>query len=179
MRMQNRKDWIIVGLLPLMFGLMLWGIMAIQQSDIRKLRAKGVTANARVISRSKSRTGTSQTRRTVYELTVTFMDKSGVEEEAPVSEEPESKLKINVGEFRRAKITITKSSFDKINEQDTVTIVYLPESPTKGRLADEVANWRPTVILTLIGITVVSAFVCFGIALFRRPTSGISEDTHE
>ncbi len=179
---QYRNDWIALSLTSLLFTAMLWGIMAIQQSEIRQFRREGIPAKATVQDRVKksersSSTGSSSI---IHELTVTFMDRSNVVEEEMTIDLQEGEFDfgtIDVGEFQRAEFTITGKSYDAINVGDTVEILYLPDDPSEAKLAEEVANWRPTFIQIFMGITIVVALALFikGLTAPPKPPKKPSE----
>ena len=179
---QYRNDWIALSLTTLLFTAMLWGIMAIQQSEIREFRGEGISANATVVDRDKrsERSSSTGNRSTVHELTVTFMDRSNVVEEEMTIDLQEGEFDfgtIDIGEFQRAEFTITGKSYDAINVGDTVEILYLPNDPSEAKLAVEVANWRPTIIQIFMGITIVIALALFikGLTAPQKPPKKPSE----
>ncbi|KAA3658984.1 MAG: hypothetical protein DWQ04_23555 [Chloroflexi bacterium] len=170
---QYRPDWIALAFTSLLFTAMLWGIMAIQQSEIREFRREGLPANATVRDRiKKTERSSSGGNTTVHELTVTFMDRSNAVEEDVTIDLEAGKFDfgtIDVGEFQRAKFHITRDSYDAINIGDDVAIVYLPDDPSTAKLAAEVTNWQPTVIQVFIGITIIVALAFFIRAITAPP----------
>jgi hypothetical protein len=177
---QHTKNWLSYASVCLMFGVMLWGVLAIQASEIRQFKREGTPANATVISSVKqssysSGTGSSETE---YVMQVTFMDRSNVVASETSVDILSGKIElpeINIGDFRRAEFTITRDSYEAINEGDTVAILFLPEDPGEAMMAAEVENWQPTLLYILIGITVAGALVCTFIAYFKRPIPAPSE----
>ena len=163
---QYRRDWIALSLTSLLFTAMLWGIMAIQQSEIREFRQDGILTEATVrdsVEKSEYSSSTSSSS-IVYEMSVTFMDRSDVIEEETTIDLQEGEFDfgtIDVGEFQRATFKITRNSFNTINVGDTVEILYLPDDPSEAKLAEEVANWRPTFVQIFMGITIVVAVALF------------------
>ncbi|MCA9923603.1 MAG: DUF3592 domain-containing protein [Anaerolineales bacterium] len=173
---KNRRDWIILSSVPLLFAAMLWGIIAIQQSEIQEFRSEGIPANANVVDSVKKseRSSSTDTNSIVYELTVTYMDRSDVVEEGVSVDLQSGEFDfgtIDIGEFRRAKFNINKSSYDTISVGDEVEILYLPDKPAEAMLAEEVANWRPIFLQVLIGILVAATLYCFVRAIFAPPAA--------
>ncbi len=176
----HTKNWLGFAGVCLMFGAMLWGILAIQSSEIREFRRDGVAANATVISTYEQSSRSSSTGSSSIEhiMTVTYMDRSDVEE-SDVSvdllsgefEMPE----INIGDFQRAEFNINRSSFEEISEGDSVKILFLPNDPSEARLAGEIENWQPTFLNISIGVTIAGALICIFIAFFKHPKSTSSE----
>ena len=169
-----RPDWIALALTTLLFTAMLWGIMAIQQSEIRKFRREGLPANATVRERvtKTEHSSSSDTNTTVYELTVTFMNRANVVEEGISVDLQSGEFDfgtIDIGEFQRAKVRITRDSYDTINIGDDVPILYLPDDPSAAKLATEVANWRPTIIQVFMAITIIVALALFIKAFTAQP----------
>ena len=66
-----RKEWFLWAFVALMFAGMLWGIIAIQMSDVRQFRSRGVEASAIVVDKFTTRSSSTDSRD--HNFAVTFM----------------------------------------------------------------------------------------------------------
>ena len=114
-----------------MFAGMLWGIIAIQMSEVRAFRSEGREATATVVDKYTTRSSSTDSRE--YNFEVTFMAKGNVEEsETSVQELGEVDLgTIDVGTFSRASFNVGGQTYDDTEIGDTVAIYYLPDDTSE------------------------------------------------
>lgn len=176
----TKKDWLAwVGVCAL-FAAMLWGILLIQQGDNRRFENRGVEASAQVVNkrieRERSSSGSGMT--TEHYFDITFMNRVDVEESETSVDILEGEFEfgeIDIGAFQRAEVDVNRSSYEATAVGDDVTILFLPNDPSKARLADEVYNYSPTLMYILIGICGIGALYCFVRFLMAPATAPPSE----
>lgn len=165
-----RNEWLLWALVALMFAGMLWGIIAIQMSDVRQFRSKGVQTRATVVDKFTTRSSSTDSRE--YNFSVTFM--AGGDNDEPATIDPETGEfdfgTIDVGTFSRAKFTVGGQTYDDTEIGDSVTIYYLPDDTSEAELKSWVDGYNPTVLRVLVWILVGTAVCCLVAALFAPKT---------
>ncbi len=159
--MSNAKNWLTwAGICLLFFG-MLYGILAIQQSEIREFRNEGFPAEATILAKNERRERTSQgNNQTVHEFDVSYFNKS---------EADETKI-VDVGTYQTATIEVKRRNYNQAETGDTVNIIFLPNDPRDAKLVSEVEGWNGIGIYILMAPFVIGFFVCLigaTIAFFR------------
>jgi hypothetical protein len=155
---QTKKDWLILSLVPLLFAAMLWGIVAIQSSDIRQFRTQGIESSAIVVDKFTTRSSSTDSRD--HNFSVTFMAGGDGDDDNIV----------NVGEFSRANFEVGSRTYDKTDVGDTITILYLPDDSSEVRLKSTVDNYSATILWIVIWLLVATA-VFFWVAAIFAPKS--------
>lgn len=149
--MNNAKNWLTwAGICLLFFG-MLYGILALQQSEIREFRNEGLPAEATILEKREKRERTSQgDNRTVHEFDLSYFNKSVADE---------TKI-VDVGTYQTATIEVKRRSYNQAETGDSVNIIFLPDDPRDAKLAAEVKGWNGIGIYILMAPFVFGFFVC-------------------
>lgn len=165
-----RSEWLLWALVALMFAGMLWGIIAIQTSEVRQFRREGQEARATVVDKFTTRSSSTDSRE--YNFAVTFM--AGGDNDEPATIDPETGEfdfgTIDVGTFSRAKFTVGAQTYGDTDIGDTVTIYYLPDDTSEAELKSWVDGYNPTFLWALVWVLVGAAVVCLVAALFAPQT---------
>lgn len=166
-----RSEWLVWALVALMFAGMLWGIIAIQSSEVREFRNEGREARATVVDKSTTRSSSDTLE---YNFSVTFMANGSRDKPATVDlETGEIDFgTIDVGTFSRARFTVGGQTYDDTEIGDTVVIYYLPDDTSKAELKSWVDGYNPIVLRVLVWFCVGAAVLCLIAALFapaKRP----------
>ena len=165
-----RKEWLLWAVVALMFAGMLWGIIAIQMSEVREFRSEGVEASAIVVDKFTTRSSSTDSRE--YNFAVTFMA-GGDNDEPPtvVLETGDFNFgTIDVGTFSRASFTVGGQTYDDTEIGDTITIYYLPDDTSEAELKSWVDGYNPNVLWVLVWLLVGTAVFCLVAALFAPKT---------
>ncbi len=149
-----RSAWLLWAGVALMFAGMLWGILAIQGSQVRAFRNDGVQTDATVVDKFTSRSSSTDSRE--YNFAVSF---------AARSEEGGS---ITIG--NRATFTVGSQTYDETEVNDKVTIYYLPDDTSKAELKSWVDEYNPIFIQAFMWLFVATAVFCLVAALFAPKT---------
>ena len=149
-----RSEWLLWVLVALMFAGMLWGILAIQGSEVRAYRNGGRETDATVVDKFTSRSSSTDSRE--YNFAVSF---------AARSEEGGS---ITIG--NRATFTVGSSLYDDTEINDKVTIYYLPDDTRKAALKSWVDEYNPIFLQGAMWFFVATAVCCLVAALFAPKT---------
>lgn len=161
-----RKEWLLWAAVALMFAGMLWGIIAIQMSDVRLFRSEGVEASAIVVDKFTTRS--SSTDSSDRNFAVTFM--AGGDNDEPASIDPETGEfdfgTIDVGTFSRASFTVGGQTYNDTEIGDTVTIYYLPDDTSEAELKSWVDTYNPLFLWVLVWLLVGTAVICLIAAIF-------------
>lgn len=159
--MSNAKNWLMwAGICLLFFG-MLYGILALTQSEIQEFRDNGFPAEATILDKREKRERTSQGgNRTVRTFDVSYFNKS---------EADETKI-VDVGTYQTTTIEVKRRNFNQAETGDTVNIIFLPSDPRDAKLANEVESWNGIGIYILMAPFIVGFFICLisgTVAYFR------------
>lgn len=174
----TKADWLGMSAVFIMFMLMIWGIYAIQSSEIREFKRDGVETSAQVVEKyTTSERSSSGSISKIHYLRITFMDRSAVEESEVSVDLLEGEFElpeINIGSFQRAKLQILRRNYNQIETGDSVSILFMPDDPTDARLTDEVLNYQPIGIWVIMGIFGLGLLFCLfkvAIAPTKAPPS--------
>ncbi|MEZ4593543.1 MAG: DUF3592 domain-containing protein [Chloroflexota bacterium] len=162
-----RNEWLIWALVALMFAGMLWGIIAIQSSEVREFRSEGREATATVVDKSTTRSSSDTLE---YNFSVTFMAKTNEEPETAVQEIGDFDFSIDVGTFSRARFTVGGQTYDDTEIGDEIRIYYLPDDPTEAELKSWVDEYNPIFLRVLVWALGGTAVLCLIAALFAPKT---------
>ncbi len=149
--MRDAKNWLMwAGVCLLFFG-MLFGILALTQSEIQEFRTDGFPAEATILEKRERRERTSQgNSQTVHEFNVSYFNKS---------ETDETKI-VDVGTYQTATIKVKRRNYNQAETGDTVNILFLPSDPRDAKLADEVENWNGIGLYIFMAPFVIGFFIC-------------------
>lgn len=149
-----RNEWLLWAGVALMFAGMLWGILAIQGSEVRAFRNEGLETEATVVDKFTSRSSSTDSRE--YNFAVSF---------AARSEEGGS---FTIG--NRATFTVGSSLYDDTEINDKVAIYYLPDDTSKAELKSWVDEYNPIFIQGFMWLFVAAAVFCLVAAIFAPKT---------
>lgn len=165
----GRNEWLLWAVVGLMFAGMLWGILAIQGSEVRAFRSEGREATATVVDKFTTRSSSTDSRD--YNFAVTFMAKTNDDEpETAVQELGDFDFSIDVGTFSRASFTVGGQTYDDTTIGDTVTIYYLPNDTSEAELKSWVDGYNPFIMWGLVWFLLGTAVLCIIAALFAPQT---------
>jgi hypothetical protein len=153
-----RKEWLLWAVVALMFAGMLWGIIAIQMSDLRQFRSEGVEASAIVVDKFTTRS--SSTDSSDRNFAVTYM--AGGDNDEPGI--------IDVGTFSRASFTVGGQTYNDTEIGDTVAIYYLPDDTSEAELKSWVDTYDPIIMRVLVWLLGGTAVFCLIAAIFAPKT---------
>ena len=157
--MENVKMWLTWAGLSALFLAMIYGIFLIRSSEISNLRNNGFPANAEVVNkqiRTEYSSSSSNNRKEVAYVTVTFMDKSSTDPDKIV----------DVGRFQRAEFEVLNRSYEALNIGDEVEVLFIPDEIDEIMLAAEVEEWNPIGLYLFMGPFALSLIVCLAMGLF-------------
>ncbi|MCA9901862.1 MAG: DUF3592 domain-containing protein [Ardenticatenaceae bacterium] len=164
-----RNEWLLWVGVALMFAGMLWGILAIQGSEVRAFRNEGREASATVVDKFTTRSSSTDSRE--YNFEVTYMAKDADNEDATsVQELGDFDFSIDVGTFSRARFTVGAQTYDDTEIGDEVRIYYLPEDTTEAELKSWVDEYNPIFLQGAIWFFVATAVLCLIAAPFAPKT---------
>ncbi|MBK7893616.1 MAG: DUF3592 domain-containing protein [Candidatus Promineifilaceae bacterium] len=164
-----RNEWLLWAVVGLMFAGMLWGILAIQGSEVRAFRNEGREATATVVDKFTTRSSSTDSRE--YNFEVTYMAKSAeAEDDTSVQQTGDFDFSIDVGTFSRARFTVGAQTYDDTEIGDEVRIYYLPDDSTEAELKSWVDGYNPIFLQGFMWFFVATAVFCLIAAPFAPKT---------
>ena len=153
---KSRKEWVIISIVPFLFAAMLWGVIALQMSEINQFRREGIETSATVVD--KYTRMSSSTDSDDHYLVVTYMAKDGRSAEDGFG--GESTGLIDVGTFTRTDFETGGRTYRDTNIGDNVRIYYLASDTSEALLKERVDTFNPIFLWVLVWLLVAGGAYC-------------------